>query len=97
MADLNKVFNALADNNRRQILLLLRNGSMNAGDIASHFNISKPSITFHLKTLRDAELVSSRKEGQNVIYSLNASVFESVMLHFMKSMNSTARSKGKKK
>ncbi|MDD4960840.1 MAG: autorepressor SdpR family transcription factor [Candidatus Marinimicrobia bacterium] len=83
MSNLNKVFSALSDETRRKILLLLRQGSLPAGEIADHFAISKPSITFHLNLLREAGLVYSRKEGQYVIYTLQISVFEEAMMLFM--------------
>lgn len=83
MANLNKVFQALSDATRREMLVMLRKGSMSAGEIADKFEISKPSITFHLKILKEAELVYSRKQGQYVIYTLQASVFEEAMMLFM--------------
>jgi ArsR family transcriptional regulator, repressor of sdpIR and other operons len=83
MSNLNKVFTALSDDTRRQILVLLKKGSMPAGEIAEHFDISKPSITFHLKILKDAELVFSKKKGQFVIYTLQVTVFEEAMMLFM--------------
>lgn len=83
MANLNKVFTALSDETRRKMLVLLKKGSMSAGEIAEHFDISKPSITFHLKILKEAELVDSKKKGQFVIYTLRASVFEETMIMFM--------------
>lgn len=83
MSNLNKIFSALSDETRRRMLLLLRKGSLSAGDIAEHFDISKPSITFHLKILREAGLVYSRKKGQYVIYTLQISVFEEAMMMFM--------------
>ena len=55
MANLTKVFTALSDETRRKMLVLLKKGSMNAGEIADHFDMSKPSITFHLKILKEAE------------------------------------------
>lgn len=83
MSNLNKVFNALSDETRRKMLVLLKKGSMSAGEIAQHFDISKPSITFHLKILKEAELVDSKKKGQFVIYTLRVSVFEEAMMLFM--------------
>jgi len=83
MSNLTKVFTALSDETRRKMLLLLKKGSMNAGEIAEHFDISKPSITFHLKILKEAELVDSKKKGQFVIYTLRVSVFEEAMMLFM--------------
>ncbi|MDD3095793.1 MAG: autorepressor SdpR family transcription factor [Candidatus Neomarinimicrobiota bacterium] len=87
MSNLNKVFSALSDETRRKILLLLRKGSLSAGEIAEHFAISKPSITFHLNLLREAGLVYSRKQGQYVIYTLQVSVFEEAMMMFMNMFN----------
>lgn len=83
MANLNKVFTALSDETRRKMLVLLKQGSMSAGEIADHFDISKPSITFHLKILKEAGLVDSKKKGQFVIYTLRVSVFEEAMMLFM--------------
>ncbi|MEA2077002.1 MAG: autorepressor SdpR family transcription factor [Candidatus Marinimicrobia bacterium] len=80
---MNKVFTALSDDTRRKILVLLKKGSMSAGEIAEHFDISKPSITFHLKILKEAELVYSKKKGQFVIYTLQVTVFEEAMILFM--------------
>ena len=83
MANLTKVFTALSDDTRRKMLVMLKKGSMSAGEIADHFDISKPSITFHLKILKEAELVSSKKKGQFVIYTLQVTVFEEAMMLFM--------------
>ncbi len=63
---------------------------MTAGDIASHFDMSKPSISEHLKILRNADVVFSEKHGQYVIYSLNATVFHE-MINFL--MNLVDRNK----
>ena len=73
------VWNALADPTRRQILNLLKERDLNAGEIAEHFNMTKPSISHHLSLLKQAELVTAEKKGQNVIYSLNISVFEEML------------------
>lgn len=87
MPDLNKIFSALAGNTRRRILFLLRKGSLSAGEIAAEFPVSKPSITFHLKILKEAGLVYSRRKGQYIIYTLQISVFEEAMLIFMNMFN----------
>lgn len=73
---MNAVFKALNDKTRRDILSLLKERDMNAGEIADYFNISKPSISHHLDILKRADLVTSSKEGQFIIYSLNTSVVE---------------------
>lgn len=70
-------FKAIADANRRQILMLLRKkGTLAAGEIAKHFQISLPALSEHLKILRNAGLVSSRKQRQFVLYTINTTVFE---------------------
>ncbi|ADU26352.1 autorepressor SdpR family transcription factor [Ethanoligenens harbinense] len=76
---LNTLFKALADPTRRRIILLLQQGDLNAGEIAGHFAISKPSISRHLHILKEASLVSDERRGQNVIYSLNTTVFQDVI------------------
>ena len=72
-------WNALADPTRRKILTLLKEQDMNAGEIAEHFNMTKPSISHHLNQLKQAELVTAEKHGQNMVYSLNLSVFEEIL------------------
>lgn len=73
------VWSALADPTRRRILTLLKVQDLNAGEIAEQFNMTKPSISHHLSILKQAELVSAQKQGQNIVYSLNISVFEEIM------------------
>lgn len=79
---MNEMFKALSDPTRRQILEMLAKRDMSAGEIADQFNMSKPSISHHLSILRNADLVSSEKEGQSVIYSLNTTVFQEVSRWF---------------
>ncbi|WXB94707.1 autorepressor SdpR family transcription factor [Bacillus sp. FJAT-52991] len=76
---INALFKALSDENRRKILDLLRNGDLTAGDIANHFEMSKPGVSQHLSVLKNAELVYSIKKGQYVYYSLNSTVFQDVL------------------
>lgn len=83
MSPYNETFKALSDKTRRQILRDLRDGEMSAGEIADHFDMTKPSISHHLSILKQADLISDRRQGQNIIYSLNTSVFEDVMGWFM--------------
>lgn len=73
------VWKALADPTRRKILEMLRKGDMNAGEIAEQFEFSKPTISNHLNVLKEADLVDFRKKGQNIIYSINTSVFQDIM------------------
>jgi len=75
----NKVFKALNDQTRRDILNLLKENDMTAGDIAEAFNITKPSISHHLDILSQAELVTSEKKGQFIIYSINTTVLDDIM------------------
>lgn len=76
---MNSLFKALDDPTRRQILELLKEKDMTAGEIADAFTISKPSISHHLDLLRQANLVISIKEGQFVRYSLNTTVFDELI------------------
>lgn len=79
---MNESFKALSDPTRRKILELLVEGDMTAGAIADCFNMSKPSISHHLSILKSADLVISVKDGQNVIYSLNTTVFQEMTKWF---------------
>jgi DNA-binding transcriptional ArsR family regulator len=65
-----RIFQALADPTRRQILQELKAGELAAGEIASRFPISGPSISRHLSILKSADLVSERREGNRILYSL---------------------------
>lgn len=76
---MNNAFKALSDPTRRKILELLNEKDLTAGEIAEHFNISKPSISHHLNLLKNADLVLWEKDGQNVIYSLNTTVFQEIV------------------
>ena len=80
---MNRVFKALNDPIRREILDLLNEKDMNAGEIANHFNITKPSISYHLDLLKQADLVVSVKNGQYVNYSLNKTVVEDIIQWLM--------------
>ncbi|QHT62958.1 winged helix-turn-helix transcriptional regulator [Paenibacillus lycopersici] len=76
---MNEAFKALADPTRREILRLLRERNMSAGEVADHFQISKPSISHHLNLLKQAGLVLDERQGQNMIYSLHTTVVEDVI------------------
>jgi ArsR family transcriptional regulator, arsenate/arsenite/antimonite-responsive transcriptional repressor len=62
---------ALSDDNRRGILLLLKNSDMNPTEIAEHFNFTLPALSSHLRVLKDADLITEIKKGQYRFYSLN--------------------------
>lgn len=79
MAGINRTFQALSDPTRREILKMLRQNDLTAGEIADQFNISKPSISHHLNILKNADLVLDERKGQFIYYSLNTSVLEDVM------------------
>ncbi len=76
---MNILFKALNDGTRREILEMLKEQDMTAGDIADRFNITKPSISHHLDLLKQAELVTAVKEGQFIYYSLNTTVMDEVL------------------
>ena len=74
-----EAFKALADPTRRHILELLRTKDRTAGEIAEHFDMTKPSLSHHLNALKTAGLVDAERDGQNIIYSLNTSVLQDLM------------------
>lgn len=84
---MNDLFKALSDPSRRRIIQLLKNGDLSAGAIAQHFNMTKPSISHHLNLLKQAGLVVSEKQGQNVIYSLNATTLQDALAFFFDLIN----------
>jgi DNA-binding transcriptional ArsR family regulator len=75
---MNQVFKALADPTRREILRLLGRSEMTAGELAQHFDMTKPSMSHHFSVLKDADLIRSRREGQQIWYSLNTTVLQDV-------------------
>jgi ArsR family transcriptional regulator len=84
---LNQLFKALNDPTRREILELLKEKDLTAGEIADRFHISKPSISHHLDLLRQAGLVVSVKEGQFVSYAINTTVLDEVLKWVMQFTN----------
>ena len=75
----NSVFKALADPTRREILRLLRRKEMSAGDLAERFDMTKPTVSHHFAVLKEADLIVSRREGQQIIYSLNTTVTQDLL------------------
>jgi ArsR family transcriptional regulator len=73
------VFKALADPTRREILRLLNGGEMTAGQIAEHFAITGPSLSHHFGILKQADLIAARRNGQQIHYSLNTTVFQDLL------------------
>ncbi|WP_338556803.1 autorepressor SdpR family transcription factor [Paenibacillus sp. KS-LC4] len=76
---MNQAFKALSDPTRRTILDLLKERDLTAGEIAEHFQMTKPSISHHLSLLKQAELVSDERKGQHIYYSLNTTVFQDLL------------------
>ena len=77
---LQNTLKALADPIRREILNLLKNGPLSAGEIVDHFSVTGASISRHLSVLKEADLIRDRREGNFIYYELNASVLEEIML-----------------
>ncbi|MBR5580184.1 MAG: winged helix-turn-helix transcriptional regulator [Treponema sp.] len=77
---LQQTMKALADPIRREILIMLKNGRMSAGEITEQFPVTGASISRHLSVLKEADLVRDTREGQFIFYELNASVLEEIML-----------------
>jgi ArsR family transcriptional regulator, arsenate/arsenite/antimonite-responsive transcriptional repressor len=75
----NAAFRALADPTRREILRLLRGGEMTAGDLAERFDMTKPTMSHHFAVLKEADLLTSRREGPTIWYGLNTTVVQDVV------------------
>ena len=83
---MNVLFEALAHPTRREILAMLKKGSASAGDIAARFDVSKPTMSGHFAKLKEAGLIHADKIGTSIVYSLNLSTLEEVLLGFMGTM-----------
>ena len=77
---LQKTLRALADPIRREILSLLRERRMSAGEIVDHFDVTAASVSRHLSVLKEADLIRDTREGKFIYYELNASVLEEILL-----------------
>ena len=90
-----ETFKALSDPVRRQILDLLKQGPLSAGDIGSHFDMTGATISYHLKILKQADLIFESREKNFIYYQLNTSVLEEIMLWIseLKGGNTDAESK----
>ena len=77
---LQNTLKALADPIRREILNLLKDGKMSAGEIVDNFSVTGASISRHLSILKDADLIRDTRDGKFIYYELNASVLEEIML-----------------
>jgi len=93
----NKAFKALADPTRREILALLRHGEKTAGELAEQFDMTKPSMSHHFSVLKDADLITSRREGQQIWYGLNTTVVQDFLAWGMDLLDGDKKSGGKKR
>ena len=92
----NEAFNALSDPTRRDILALLRQGEMTAGALAEQFDMSKPSMSHHFAVLKQANLITSRREGQQIWYGLDTTVVQDVVA-WMLNLTGNEKDKGKER
>jgi ArsR family transcriptional regulator len=81
---MDSLFKAMNDPTRREILNLLKRKSLTAGEIADAFDISKPSISHHLEILKNADLVTSEKKGQFILYSINTTILDDLLAYILK-------------
>ena len=77
---LQSTMRALSDPTRREILELLKKGSLSAGEITEHFPVTAAAVSRHLGVLREADLIRDRREGKFIYYELNATVLEEILL-----------------
>jgi ArsR family transcriptional regulator, arsenate/arsenite/antimonite-responsive transcriptional repressor len=91
----NQTFRALADPTRREILDLLRQGEMTAGALAEKFDMTKPSMSHHFAVLKDADLITSRRDGQQIWYGLNTTVVQDLLAWAMRLMEDGTKNGGK--
>ena len=87
LQDINSTFKALGDPTRRHILALLKKRNLTAGQLATHFPISKPSLSHHLNVLKNANLINQERRGQEIIYSLNMTVFYELSTELINTFN----------
>jgi ArsR family transcriptional regulator len=80
---MNDIFKAMNDSTRREILKMLRVRDMTAGDIAAKFDMTGPSISHHLDKLKRAGLVTTIKQGQYVLYSINATIIDDIIQYVL--------------
>lgn len=76
------VFKALADPTRRKVLQLLQKGPMGAGELAEHFDVTKPTMSAHFAVLLGADLIQAEKQGRSITYRLRMSVLEEALMGF---------------
>ncbi|MBO7196600.1 MAG: winged helix-turn-helix transcriptional regulator [Clostridia bacterium] len=74
------IFKVLSDAQRREILLMLRDGRLSAGEIAEHLSVTPAALSYHLRLLKGADLVIEYKSKNFVYYEINTSVFEELIM-----------------
>jgi DNA-binding transcriptional ArsR family regulator len=79
---MSSIFKALSDPTRRKVLQLLRAGPLGAGELAEHFDVSKPTMSAHFAVLIEADLIAAEKQGRSITYRLKMSVLEEALLVF---------------
>ncbi len=79
MSGMNEIFKALSDPTRREVLRLLSHGERTAGELAGRFDMTRPSMSHHFAVLKDAGLIRSRRDGQQIYYSLDTTVVQDVL------------------
>jgi DNA-binding transcriptional ArsR family regulator len=82
MMSFQKTFHALSDPTRREILARLKKGVMSAGEIAEGFQMTAATVSHHLSVLKEAQLVTDRRDGKYIYYELNTSVIEDILTWF---------------
>jgi ArsR family transcriptional regulator, arsenate/arsenite/antimonite-responsive transcriptional repressor len=92
----NDTFRALADPTRREILAMLRHGEITAGSLAEKFDMTKPAMSHHFKVLKDADLITSRREGQQIWYGLNTTVVQDLLTWAMGLVGEGKKRQGKR-
>jgi ArsR family transcriptional regulator, arsenate/arsenite/antimonite-responsive transcriptional repressor len=80
---INDIFEALSHPVRREVLTLLKKGPMSAGELAAHFDLTKPTMSVHFAKLKDADLVTAERNGTSLVYHLNLSILEDALSSFL--------------
>src|SRR5882762_9379732 len=92
---MSSVFRAIDDPTRRQVLALLRARPMSAGELAGHFEVSKPTMSAHFTILREAGLIDADKQGKSIIYRLKMSVLEEALMELAQAVGLDLAAAGK--
>jgi DNA-binding transcriptional ArsR family regulator len=93
---MSEIFKALGDPTRRKVLQLLRQGPLSAGELADHFDVSKPTMSAHFAVLVGAGLIQAEKNGRSILYRLRMSVLEEALLGFTQAFGLTLTASGER-